>query len=182
NGGLKKLIDADGLRGVTSNPSIFEKAINSSDEYDDQMRRTLQQGDRPVGDLYERLAVEDIKNAADVLRPVFDATGGADGFVSVEVSPYLAMETDATIAEARRLWGEVDREKRTITTGNRSTPASRARLRSPLPGLPTSATGGCLPASAGNGWRRREPGRSGCSGRAPAPRAKPTATCSMWRS
>ncbi len=123
NGGLKKLIDADGLRGVTSNPSIFEKAINSSDEYDDQMRRTLQQGDRPVGDLYERLAVEDIKNAADVLRPVFDATGGADGFVSVEVSPYLAMETDATIAEARRLWGEVDRENLMIKV-----PATEAGL------------------------------------------------------
>ena len=77
NGDLKKLVDEDGLRGVTSNPSIFEKAIDGSDEYDDEIKRTLQQGDRPVGDLYERLAVEDIKHAADVLRPVYDAAGGA---------------------------------------------------------------------------------------------------------
>ena len=106
NGDLKKLVDEDGLHGVTSNPSIFEKAIDSSDEYDDEIKRTLQQGDRPVGDLYERLAVEDIKHAADVLRPVYEAAGGADGYVSIEVSPYLAMETDATIAEAKRLWRE----------------------------------------------------------------------------
>ncbi len=123
NGSLKKLVDEDGLRGVTSNPSIFEKAIDSSDEYDDEMRRTLQQSDCPVGDLYERLAVEDIKHAADVLRPVYDATGGADGYVSMEVSPYLAMETDATIAEAKRLWGAVGRKNLMIKV-----PATEAGL------------------------------------------------------
>jgi transaldolase/glucose-6-phosphate isomerase len=123
NGGLKKLVDEDGLRGVTSNPSIFEKAINSSDEYDEEVRRTLRPGDCPVGNLYEALAVEDIKHAADVLRPVFDATGGADGYVSMEVSPYLAMETDATVAEARRLWSEVDRENLMIKV-----PATEAGL------------------------------------------------------
>ena len=110
NGDLKKLVDEDGLHGVTSNPSIFEKAIDSSDEYDDEIRHTLQQNDRPVGELYERLAVKDIQNAADVLRSVHDATGGADGYVSIEVSPYLAMDTQATIAEAKRLWREVDRK------------------------------------------------------------------------
>jgi len=109
-GGLKTLVDEDGLRGVTSNPSIFEKAINGSDEYDEAIRRTLGQRDCGVESMYELLAVEDIKHAADVLRPVFDATGGADGYVSVEVSPYLAMESEATIAEAKRLWGEVDRK------------------------------------------------------------------------
>jgi transaldolase/glucose-6-phosphate isomerase len=123
NGDLKRLVDDDGLRGVTSNPSIFEKAINSSDQYDEEIRRTLRQRDCPVGSLYELLAVEDIKHAADVLRPVFDATGGADGYVSVEVSPYLAMEIDATIAEARRLWGEVDRENLMIKV-----PATEAGL------------------------------------------------------
>ena len=81
-GELKKLVDEDGLRGVTSNPSIFEKAIAHSDDYDDAIGRTLQADDQPVGELYERLAVEDIKQAADVLRPVFDMTGGADGYVS----------------------------------------------------------------------------------------------------
>jgi transaldolase / glucose-6-phosphate isomerase len=122
-GDLKKLIDDDGLRGVTSNPSIFEKAMAGSDEYDGEIRNALQAGDRPVGELYERLAVEDIKRAADVLRPVYDATDGADGYVSMEVSPYLAMETDATIAEAKRLWGEIDRKNLMIKV-----PATEAGL------------------------------------------------------
>jgi transaldolase/glucose-6-phosphate isomerase len=108
-GGLKKLVEEDGVRGVTSNPSIFEKAIASSDEYDGAIKKVLREQDRPVGQIFEALAVEDIKTAADVLRPVFDTMKGADGFVSIEVSPYLAMDTKATIEEARRLWGEVDR-------------------------------------------------------------------------
>ncbi len=108
-GGLQKLVDADGLRGVTSNPSIFEQAIASSDEYDGAIARLLQARDRSAGELFERLAVEDIQKATDVLRPVFDATDGADGFVSIEVSPYLATDTKATVAEAKRLWREVDR-------------------------------------------------------------------------
>src|SRR6201987_5028006 len=83
DGGLKKLVDDDGLRGVTSNPSIFEQAIGRSDEYDDAIGRLLQGRDRAVGDVFEQLAIEDIKNATDVLRPVYDATGGADGFVSI---------------------------------------------------------------------------------------------------
>jgi transaldolase/glucose-6-phosphate isomerase len=109
-GGLKKLVDDDGLRGVTSNPSIFEHAIGHSDEYDDAIAHMLQAHDRPVGEIYEQLAVEDIKHAADVLRPAYDATHGADGFVSIEVSPYLAADTQATIAEAKHLWREVGRK------------------------------------------------------------------------
>src|SRR5580704_528570 len=109
-GGLKKLIDQDGLRGVTSNPSIFEHAIGHTDEYDDAIKKILRQRDRSPGELFEQLAVEDIQQAADVLRSVFDATRGADGFVSLEVSPYLAKDTQATIAEAKRLWGAVDRK------------------------------------------------------------------------
>ncbi len=92
-GGLKKLVDDDGLRGVTSNPSIFEHAIGHSDEYDDAIARMLKAKDRSAGEIFEQLAVEDIQNTTDVLRPVFDATHGADGFVSIEVSPYLAMDT-----------------------------------------------------------------------------------------
>jgi len=109
-GGLKKLVDDDGLRGVTSNPSIFEHAIGNSDEYDDAIRHMLKEHDRSANDIFEALAVEDIQKATDVLRPVFEATHGADGFVSIEVSPYLAMETDATIAEAKKLWRAVDRK------------------------------------------------------------------------
>jgi transaldolase/glucose-6-phosphate isomerase len=109
-GDLKKLIDTDGVKGVTSNPSIFEKAIGSSDEYDSPIGQALTRGDRPVAELFEHLAVEDIQHAADVLRPVYDHLGGHDGFVSLEVSPYLAMDTKATVAEAERLWKEVDRK------------------------------------------------------------------------
>ncbi len=109
-GDLKKLIDTDGVKGVTSNPSIFEKAIGSSDEYDAPIGKALKSGDRNVADLFERLAVEDIQNAADVLRPVYDQLDGHDGFVSLEVSPYLAMDTKGTIAEARKLWKDVHRK------------------------------------------------------------------------
>jgi transaldolase/glucose-6-phosphate isomerase len=110
DGDLKKLIDQDGVKGVTSNPSIFEKAIGSSDEYDGAIKQALTEGDRPIIELYEALAVEDIQHAADVLRPVFDANKGGDGFVSLEVSPYLALDTKGTIAEAERLWSQVKRD------------------------------------------------------------------------
>ena len=108
DGGLQRLVD-DGLHGVTSNPSIFEKAIGHSDEYDEAIGSMLHIEDRSPGELYECLAVEDIKHAADILRPVFDTTHGADGFVSIEVSPHIAMDTQRTIAEAKRLWSEIDR-------------------------------------------------------------------------
>jgi len=109
DGGLKKLVDDDGLRGVTSNPSIFENAIGKTNEYDDAIRQMLQSHDYSPGQIFEKLEVEDIRSATDVLRPVFDATHGADGFVSIEVSPYLATDTQGTIEEAKRLWREVDR-------------------------------------------------------------------------
>src|SRR6202158_6261029 len=100
-GGLKKLVDDDGLRGVTSNPSIFEQAIGRSDEYDDAIERMLKAQDRGVGEIFEQLAIEDIKRATDVLRPVYDATRGADGYVSIEVSTYLAKDTEGTIEEGK---------------------------------------------------------------------------------
>jgi transaldolase / glucose-6-phosphate isomerase len=107
---LEKLIERDGLTGMTSNPAIFEKAIGHGDDYDDELKRAEQQGDLTPMALYEVLAIADIQKAADKLRPVYDATKRADGFVSLEVSPYLARNTDATIAEARRLWQAVGRE------------------------------------------------------------------------
>jgi transaldolase / glucose-6-phosphate isomerase len=109
-GGLKKLIETDGLTGVTSNPSIFEKAIAGSTDYDSALKTAESDGDSDVMSLYERFAIEDIQNAADALRPVYEATKRRDGYVSLEVSPYLAMNTDATVAEARRLWREVSRD------------------------------------------------------------------------
>src|SRR3954465_6691095 len=109
-GDLKKLIDTDGVKGVTSNPSIFEKAIGSSDEYDSAIGGALKKRDRSVADLFEHVAIEDIQHAADVLAPVHDQLKGEDGFVSLEVSPYLAMDTKGTIAEAERLWKDVKRQ------------------------------------------------------------------------
>lgn len=109
NGGLQQLIDA-GVRGVTSNPSIFEKAIGGSHAYDEQIRAILEVSpDIDVHEMFELLAVEDIREAADVLRAVYDASGGADGYVSLEVSPHLAHDTAGSIAAARRLWRTVDR-------------------------------------------------------------------------
>ena len=108
-GELDRLI-GQGIRGVTSNPSIFEKAIAGSRDYDADLARFIE-ADACIApsNLFDRIAVEDIRRAADVLRSVYDATDGADGFVSLEVSPNLARETEATVEEARRLWRTVDR-------------------------------------------------------------------------
>ena len=109
-GGLKRLVEEDGMRGVTSNPTIFEKAIAHGADYDETIRAALAENPKTeTGKICERLVMEDIRAAADVLRPVYDETGGADGFVSIEVSPHLAHDTAGTIAEARRLKAEVDR-------------------------------------------------------------------------
>ncbi|WP_342643160.1 bifunctional transaldolase/phosoglucose isomerase [Rhodoligotrophos ferricapiens] len=109
SGGLAALIRNDGLKGVTSNPSIFEKAIGGSTDYDEDFARFVAEGDRSAGEIYEHLAIGDIKAAADTLRGVYDETGGTDGFISLEVSPYLALRTEDTVIEARRLWNAVDR-------------------------------------------------------------------------
>jgi len=108
-GGLQKLIAEDGLSGVTSNPSIFEKAIGHGANYDAEINAFLGQSDAAVGDIYEHLAIGDIITAADQLRVVYDRLDRRDGYVSLEVSPYLADVTAATIAEAHRLWARVGR-------------------------------------------------------------------------
>ena len=109
DGELARRIAEDGLRGVTSNPSIFEKAIGETADYDAELKAMMAVSDSDVVDLYERLAIKDIQAAADVLRPVYDSLGGTDGFVSLEVSPYLGLNTEGTLTEARRLWRAVDR-------------------------------------------------------------------------
>jgi transaldolase/glucose-6-phosphate isomerase len=106
DGTFRKLIDEYGVLGVTSNPTIFQKAIGGSDDYDAAMQGILGE-DADV--IYERLAVEDIQMAADLFRPVYERTGGRDGYVSLEVSPLLAHRTDETVAEAKRLFAEVGR-------------------------------------------------------------------------
>ncbi len=107
---LERLISEDGLKGVTSNPAIFEKAIGGSTDYDMAIRTLEQDRDRDAMSLYEQLAIEDIQATADILKPVYQKTNRRDGYVSLEVSPYLANDTEKTIVEARRLWQAVDRE------------------------------------------------------------------------
>jgi transaldolase / glucose-6-phosphate isomerase len=109
NGELERLIKEDGLAGITANPSIFEKAIGESNAYDADIARLVAKGQSSVSTIYERLVTADIAAAADMLRPLYDESGCRHGFVSLEVSPYLAMDTAATIAEARRLWSAVGR-------------------------------------------------------------------------
>ena len=110
SGELRRLIDEDRVTGVTSNPAIFRQAIAGSDEYDEELGRLiLESPEQGAKELYETLAIRDIQMAADELRGVFDGSLGADGYVSLEVSPHLARDTTDTIAEARRLWGSVDR-------------------------------------------------------------------------
>jgi transaldolase len=108
NGELQKLIDQDGLRGITSNPSIFEKAIAGSNDYTDLLTQLGKQG-LPTGQIYERIVVRDIQDSADKLLPVYKSTNRRDGYVSLEVSPTLARDTQGTIEEARRLWKAVSR-------------------------------------------------------------------------
>ncbi|MGE5252685.1 MAG: transaldolase [Planctomycetaceae bacterium] len=108
SGKLKKLIEEDGLRGVTSNPTIFEKAIGETDDYDEAIAGLARQG-KETREIYESLAIADIQAAADLFRPTYDRLEGRDGFVSLEVNPHLAHDTAGTVAEARRLWASVDR-------------------------------------------------------------------------
>ena len=106
---LEQLISEDGLKGVTSNPTIFEKAIGGSTDYDKALRSLEQVSDRDAMSLYEELAIEDIQATADILKPIYQETNRRDGYVSLEVSPYLANDTEQTINEARRLWQAVAR-------------------------------------------------------------------------
>src|SRR5437868_9910840 len=110
SGELKRLIEEDGLRGMTSNPSIFEKAIAGSTDYTDFLNSLKGRSDLDAKARYEMLAIRDIQDATDLMRPVYDSANRKDGFVSLEVSPYLAHDTEGTIAEARRLWKSVNRD------------------------------------------------------------------------
>lgn len=106
SGELAELVQ-DGLRGMTSNPAIFEKAISKSDEYDEQIQKLSLEG-KSAREIYEQLAIDDIRMAAGILRPAYDETKGDDGYVSLEVNPHLAHDKDATVAEAKRLFEAVN--------------------------------------------------------------------------
>lgn len=109
SGELQKLIDEDGLSGITSNPSIFEKAIKGSSDYDADIKQHT--GDQQTNEeIFFGVAINDIQRAADILRPVFDKAKGSDGFVSMEVSPHLANDTEGTITQARDLWKRINRK------------------------------------------------------------------------
>ncbi|MGB6198909.1 MAG: transaldolase [Candidatus Acidiferrales bacterium] len=108
SGKLKRLIEEDGLRGMTSNPAIFEKAIADSADYDNEIQALALKG-KGVNEIYEALSQHDVQSAADVFRPLYDTMDGKDGYVSLEVNPHLAHDTNGTIAEARRLWTALDR-------------------------------------------------------------------------
>lgn len=107
-GALKRQIDEVGIRGVTSNPTIFEKAIAASDAYDDAVMDLLRQG-KSAGEIFEAVEVEDIRNACDLFRPLYEETEGGDGYVSIEVAPTHARDGETSLVEARRLWASVDR-------------------------------------------------------------------------
>ena len=107
-GELRRLIEEDGLRGMTSNPSLFEKAIADSHDYDDDIRAMALKGEG-VKAIYETLSQRDVQSAADEFRPLYDETVGKDGYVSLEVNPHLAHDTQGTIDEARRLWATLSR-------------------------------------------------------------------------
>jgi transaldolase/glucose-6-phosphate isomerase len=110
SGELKRLIDEDGLRGMTSNPTIFEKAIAGGTLYDDLLNSLRSRTDLDAKGRFEVLAIRDIQDAADMFRPVYESTKRRDGYVSIEVSPYLARDMKGSLEEARRLWKSVGRE------------------------------------------------------------------------
>jgi transaldolase len=108
SGQFKHMLDEDGIVGVTANPTIFEKSISSGHAYDDQISQLIREG-KSTNEIYEAVVIQDIRTVADLLRPIYENTAGQDGYVSLEVSPDLALDTQGTINEARRFWQLVDR-------------------------------------------------------------------------
>ena len=108
SGQFKRLLDEDGVVGVTANPTIFQKSISHGNAYDEQMTQLVKEG-KSTSEIYETMVIQDIRTVADILRPIYDSTDRVDGYVSLEVSPDLAHDTQGTIAEVRRFWKMVDR-------------------------------------------------------------------------
>ncbi len=129
SGAFGRLIEQDGLTGATGNPTIFEHSITHDTTYDEQMQQLLREGKAPK-EIYEALAMTDERMVADLLRPTYDRTEGQDGFVSIEVSPYLAQDTEGTLAEVRRFWQAIDRPNLMVKIP--STPAGIPAIRQAL--------------------------------------------------
>ena len=129
SGLFERLINEEGLRGATGNPTIFEHAIDHGTAYDEQMRQLIAQG-KDAQTIYETLAMTDVRHVADLLRPIYDRTEGQDGFVSIEVSPYLAQDTQGTLVEVRRFWHTIDRPNLMVKIP--STPAGVPAIRQAL--------------------------------------------------
>src|SRR6266516_3436667 len=126
SGLFQQLIDEDGITGATGNPTIFEQSISNDTTYDEQMQQLFTEG-KNAQEIYEALAMTDVKMVADLLRPTYDRTGGQDGFVSIEVSPYLAHDTAGTLDEVRRFWHTIDRPNLMVKIP--STPAGVPAIR-----------------------------------------------------
>ena len=129
SGLFQRLIDEDSLSGATGNPTIFEHSITHSATYDEQMQQLLALG-KNSQEIYEALAMTDVRTVADLLRPTYDRTDGQDGFVSIEVSPYLAQDTERTLKEVRRFWETIDRQNLMVKIP--STPAGVPAIRQAL--------------------------------------------------
>jgi transaldolase len=129
SGLFQRLIDEDGITGATGNPTIFEHSINNDTSYDEQMQQLIAEG-KGAQEIYEALAMTDVKTVADLLRPIYNRTDGQDGFVSIEVSPYLAHDTEATLTEVRRFWHTIDRPNLMVKIP--STPAGVPAIRQAL--------------------------------------------------
>ncbi|HYA65072.1 MAG TPA: transaldolase, partial [Burkholderiaceae bacterium] len=125
-GALRRLIDDDAIAGVTTNPAIFEKSINGTNHYDEAIAALAKQGQRSLA-IYRQLTVRDVVDAATLLRPTYDASEGVDGYVSLEVSPHLAHDTQGTVREARELWAALDRPNVLIKVP--ATPAGLTAIR-----------------------------------------------------
>jgi transaldolase len=129
SGLFQRLIDADGLSGATGNPTIFEHAIDHGTAYDEQMQQLITEG-KSAQEIYEALAMTDVKTVSDLLRPIYGRTEGQDGFVSIEVSPYLAQDTEGTLSEVRRFWKAIDRPNLMVKIP--ATPAGIPAIRQAL--------------------------------------------------
>ena len=129
SGLFQRLIDEDGLSGATGNPTIFEHSISNDTNYDEQMQQLIAEG-KSAQEIYEVLAMTDVRTVADLLRPTYDHTNGQDGFVSIEVSPYLAHDTERTLSEVRRFWETIDRPNLMVKIP--STPAGVPAIRQAL--------------------------------------------------
>src|ERR1700730_18222073 len=108
SGQFQRLLDEDGVVGVTANPTIFQKSISAGGAYDEQMTQLIAEG-KSTSEIYEAMIIQDIRTVADILRPIYDSTNMVDGYVSLEVSPDLAHDTEGTIAEVCRFWKLADR-------------------------------------------------------------------------